>query len=231
MPLKWISFNQILEISINVCHHVYSPRPRSHAQKHSSGYSFSERISRRVPSFSSPLLRASWTAHSGTWSLSPSDSSDLAFTHPLAPSRALNQKLFRCSHSFGKPFSLLPLQPQPTRAAHHFPSFLSPHSATSTQAASPRQVGKGKGPSWRFLYQTSASPQPTRAWLSAVAGSDAADGWDRPAATNARPVPTAVCRGHAAPFGSIFMLCIEGEQGESCKSVAFPWGILAKQQA
>lgn len=36
-------------------------------------------------------------------------------------------------------------------------------------------------------------PQPAQAWLPAVAGSDAADGWDHPAASNAQPVPTAAC--------------------------------------
>lgn len=93
------------------------------------------------------------TADSGTWSLGPSDSSDPAFTHPLAPQPALNQQLF------SKP--LQAPTPAPTLTQH---TLCSKH-----QAAPTRQVGKGKGPYWTFCYQTSSMPQPAQAWLPAVA--------------------------------------------------------------
>lgn len=90
-----------------MCHHVYSPRPWSHAQKHSPGSSSSGRIS-RAPGFSSPLVRAPLQQPQAQISVTHNWAP--AFTHRLVPCSVL--RAFQML-SVSKPFILLSFQPLP----------------------------------------------------------------------------------------------------------------------
>lgn len=83
----------------------FSPRAQSHAQNHN--YSFPGSISSRIPSFPSPVLRASLTADSSTRRQFRS-----SLYSPLTLKPALNQKLF------SKPLQAQP--PAPTLTQHIF---------------------------------------------------------------------------------------------------------------
>lgn len=117
------SFNQVLETSINVRH------PRAMLQTTAQAIPSQAGSPLEFQIFPLPIksIFDSRLGHLKFQSLRQFRSSPY-------PS-ALNQGLFRCFHSFSKPFSLFPLQPQPTRAAQQFPPCLSTHSSTSTQKA------------------------------------------------------------------------------------------------